>query len=132
MLLDTSGLLCLLHASEYQHQLAIAYYEAASTRITHNYVLAEFVALAAARGLPRAETLAFVADLQASPEVQVVFVDDALHGAALELLRDRLDKTWSLCDAVSFILMQHRSLTEALTTDHHFEQAGFVRLLDSA
>jgi len=45
------------------------------------------------------------------------------------MLLDRLDKTYSLCDAVSFVLMRERELTEALTTDRHFEQEGFVRLL---
>ncbi len=40
-----------------------------------------------------------------------------------------MDKTYSLCDAVSFVLMRLEGITEALTTDHHFEQEGFVRLL---
>jgi len=43
--------------------------------------------------------------------------------------RQRLDKTYSLCDAVSFVLMRQYGYTEALTTDHHFEQEGFHRLL---
>ena len=59
----------------------------------------------------------------------MVYVDEELHRAAVDLLSRRLDKTYSLCDAVSFILMERRGLREALTTDHHFEQAGFVRLL---
>jgi uncharacterized protein len=41
----------------------------------------------------------------------------------------RPDKSYSLCDAVSFVLMHQRGLVEALTTDRHFEQAGFIRLL---
>jgi predicted nucleic acid-binding protein len=41
----------------------------------------------------------------------------------------RLDKDYSLCDAVSFLLMRARGLTDALTTDKHFEQEGFRRLL---
>jgi predicted nucleic acid-binding protein len=45
------------------------------------------------------------------------------------LLPRRLDKEWSLCDAVSILVMQARHITEALSTDHHFEQVGFVRLL---
>jgi predicted nucleic acid-binding protein len=64
-----------------------------------------------------------------APEVTVVYVEEFLHREALALLRERPDKDWSLCDAVSFILMQQYRITEALTTDHHFEQAGFVRLL---
>jgi predicted nucleic acid-binding protein len=32
-------------------------------------------------------------------------------------------------DCTSFDLMQERAVTEALSADHHFEQAGFVALL---
>jgi predicted nucleic acid-binding protein len=41
----------------------------------------------------------------------------------------RQDKSYSLWDAVSFVLMCQRGVTEALTTDRHFEQEGFVKLL---
>ncbi len=71
----------------------------------------------------------FIQDLVDSPLVEVVWVGEALHTTAFALLQDRLDKTYSLCDAVSFVLMRERELTEALTTDRHFEQEGFVRLL---
>jgi len=47
----------------------------------------------------------------------------------MALLLARQDKTYSLCDAVSFVLMRRRHLTEAWTTDRHFEQEGFQRLL---
>lgn len=60
----------------------------------------------------------------------MVWVTPALHRAALALLRRRLDKTYSLCDAVSFILMDEYRLDEALTTDHHFRQEGFRALLE--
>ncbi len=69
MLLDTSGLLCLHHAAELQHEAATVFFDSAPTKFTHSYVLAELVALAGVRGLPRAATLAFIADLQDSPEV---------------------------------------------------------------
>jgi hypothetical protein len=45
------------------------------------------------------------------------------------LYRQRADKDWSLTDCISFVVMRQRGLTEALTGDHHFEQAGFVALL---
>ncbi len=54
--------------------------------------------------------------------------DKDLHTKAVELLKERYDKSYSLCDAVSFVLMRERSITEALTTDRHFEQEGFNRL----
>ena len=129
MFLDTSGLLCYHHADEPRSAEAQVLFEAAGPKLTHGYVLAEFVALAAARGLPRRQTLAFVTALLEHPEVEVVWIDEALHRQGMGLLETRPHKRYSLCDAISFVLMRRRSLNEALTTDHHFEQEGFRRLL---
>ena len=48
---------------------------------------------------------------------------------AMALFRDRPDKGWSLTDCFSFLVMQREGLTDALTADRHFEQAGFRVLL---
>jgi predicted nucleic acid-binding protein len=125
MFLDTSGLMCVHNRAESEHQDASLFFGAATTRVTHNYVLAEFVALAQARGLARSPALVFIAGIQTNPQIEVVWVDQMLHDSAMALLQAQLDKTYSLCDAVSFILKRQRGLIEALTTDHHFEQAGF-------
>jgi predicted nucleic acid-binding protein len=85
--------------------------------------------LALVRGLPRRETIAFTTALLDHPQVEVVLVDEPLHRDAMHLLEIRIDKRYSLCDAVSFLLMRQRQMTDALTTDHHFEQEGLVRLL---
>jgi predicted nucleic acid-binding protein len=133
VLLDTSGLLCYLHQNESQHQEAVQLLNNASQRsLTHSYVLAELVALALIRRFPRSAVLAFVMDLLDNLDVETVWVDEQLHREAMKLLIDRQDKTYSLCDAVSFVLMRQRGMTEALTTDRHFEQEGFVRLLQPA
>jgi predicted nucleic acid-binding protein len=129
MLLDTSGLFSFHHSAAPRHADAVRLVPAATSLLTHSYILAEFVALSEARRLPREPALEFVADLQDNPAVEAIYVDEARHRAALAFLRQRLDKAWSLCDAVSFLLMVDRGEREALTTDHHFEQAGFVRLL---
>jgi len=130
MLVDTSGLFCCHHAGERQHADAVRLFRSASLRLTHSYILAEFIPLCRARGLNIADALAFAADLLDNPHVEIVWVDEDLHRAALAFLQQRLDKAYSLCDAVSFVLMRARGLTEALTTDRHFDQEGFVRLLE--
>lgn len=131
MLLDTSGLFCYFHRDEAAHGDAVRLFDAATVRATHNYVLAEFLALCRVRQVNPAGAIAFAAELLDNPEVEVIWIDEILHRAALHLLEARLDKSYSLCDAVSFILMRERGFTDALTTDHHFEQEGFVRLLRS-
>ena len=68
---------------------------------------------------------------QLRTDADVVFVPctDELMSAGLELFGQRPDKNWSLTDCTSFVDMQRERLVEALTGDHHFEQAGFVALL---
>src|SRR5438132_14411910 len=122
MLLDTSGLLCLHHKAEPFHEKAQVAYKAASTRLIHSYILAELVTLAHARRIPRSAALSFLADLIDNPDIHTIWVDESLHRMAMALLSDRQDKTYSLCDAVSFVLMRQHSIDEALTTDRHFEQ----------
>ena len=55
--------------------------------------------------------------------------DDVRMDKALTLFEQRPDKEWSLCDCTSFVVMQELGITEALSTDHHFDQAGFTALL---
>jgi predicted nucleic acid-binding protein len=129
MLLDTSGLLCLHFSTEPLHTQTCIAYQKSTKRLTHNYIIAESIALANARRFPRTPVLDFVVDLLNNADIEIVWVDEPINQAAVELLILRQDKTYSLCDAVSFVLMRQRGICEALTTDRHFEQEGFVRLL---
>jgi len=132
VLLDTSGLLCYIHQNEPQHQEAVQFLSRTNKKfLTHSYVLAELIALALIRRFPRPAVLAFVMDLIDNPDIEVVWVDEQLHREAMKLLIERQDKTYSLCDAASFVLMRQRGMIEALTTDRHFEQEGFVKLLSA-
>jgi len=60
-----------------------------------------------------------------APLVEVVWVDEALHEAGLDLLLVRRKRLLSLVDAVSFVTMRRRGLAEAFAFDPHFEQEGF-------
>jgi predicted nucleic acid-binding protein len=129
MLLDTSGLFSYFDDRDHAHDAAMSLFAAAPALLTHSYVLAELVPLFQKRGVDRISSLAFHESLLRSPEVEIVWVTPEVHRTALTLLRSRRDKEYSLCDAVSFLLMRERGITDALTTDRHFEQEGFVRLL---
>ncbi|MEX2140553.1 MAG: PIN domain-containing protein [Pirellulales bacterium] len=52
-----------------------------------------------------------------------------LGNEALEWYSNRPDKEWGLTDCVSFVLMSQLGISEALTADRHFVQAGFRALL---
>jgi predicted nucleic acid-binding protein len=67
--------------------------------------------------------------LRSNPMAVVLGPDQRLYDKGVELYRARPDKDWSLTDCISFVVMQERKMTDALTGDHHFEQAGFRALL---
>lgn len=129
MFLDTSGLLSLYDFRDAFHQDAVREFRRADRLLTHNYVLAELVALANARSLPRRNLLLFIRSLLEHPLIEILWVDESFHRAGMDLLERRMDKGYSLCDAISFLQMQERGVVESLTTDRHFEQEGLVRLL---
>ncbi len=130
MFIDTSGWLCLYHKDEPEHREAVELYQNAAVRLTTSYVLAEFVPLAQVRGFPRAQNLEFTRRILDSAEIEIIWVDETLHRQAIALLWERADKTYSLCDAVSFVVMRRHGISESLTTDKHFGQEGFVKLLE--
>jgi predicted nucleic acid-binding protein len=79
--------------------------------------------------MPRAVTIRLMNELTNSANIEIVHIDTRAHKAAWKLLCGRPDKLWSLVDCASFVIMKDRGITDALTTDHHFEQAGFNILL---
>ena len=62
----------------------------------------------------------------------VLSLADPLLNQAVTLYANHQDKAWSLTDCISFVVMRERGIVEALTGDHHFEQAGFHCLLKTS
>ena len=65
----------------------------------------------------------------ADQRIEVVPFQPDLVDSAVQLYRTRPDKSWSLTDCLPFVVMERRQLTEALTTDRHFEQAGMKAIM---
>ena len=95
--------------------------------ITTRWVLAE-VANAMADSDIREETTAFLRDLEDDPQTTIIGGSDDLYHRGLALYAQRPDKTWSLTDCVSFVVMEEHGIRESLSEDRHFAQAGFVPL----
>jgi predicted nucleic acid-binding protein len=130
---DTSGWADTLARTSPDHAAMEAYYRqliATKRRlITTNYVMTELVALLTARSrLTRPQLLTLVNRIRGMPRLTIIHVDAMLDAAAWAPLEQYDDKDWSLVDAASFVVMRQRGIIEAFTTDHHFAQAGFVRV----
>ncbi len=130
MLIDTSGFFALYSKGDKNRDKATELFELSWRKVTTNYILAEYVAPGLVRGLSRKSVLAFSEGILLEEGIEIVWVNQEQHIQAVELLKERPDKNYSLCDAVSFVLMRERRINEALTTDKHFMQEGFVRLLE--
>ena len=67
--------------------------------------------------------------LASDRRVTIIPPESEVFEQGVELYEKRSDKQWSLTDCISFVVMRRHGLSEALTADHHFEQAGFTALL---
>ena len=127
--IDTSGWLCFFDTNQTQHRFVRSSIEHHIRQgghfVTTSGVFDELIPLLSTRTrASRRHILDCVVKAQNLPRLEVIHITAKVHHAAFELLQARLDKEWSWVDAASFIVMQSRGLTQALTTDHHFEQAG--------
>jgi predicted nucleic acid-binding protein len=126
---DTHFFIALLNARDKAHARA-AQIEAgpALKLITTRWVLAE-LADAMASPVHRTRAAMFLRLAKTNPHLTVLEASDALFEAGCDLYSKRPDKDWPLTDCISFVAMANEGLTEALTGDRHFEQAGFKALL---
>jgi hypothetical protein len=84
---------------------------------------------ALARTTARRLFVDLVLELRADTDLVIVSASEALWAGAFDSYRHRPDKNWSMIDCSSFVVMRERGVGDALTSDRHFEQAGFQMLL---
>lgn len=126
---DTSYYLALVNARDGMHPTVLALGDRYRGRVTTTeYVLIELGGLLARRHY-RAVFVRLIDRLQSDPRTVIIPSTSALFEKGLDLFSGRSDKDWSLTDCISFVVMRQHGLTEALTGDRHFEQAGFKALL---
>jgi len=92
--------------------------------IMTEWVLME-LADARSKSTVRQELVQFIRRIRTAPFIEIIPFDRPVYDRGFDLFAARPDKDWSLTDCISFAVMTQRGLTEALTADHHFEQAGF-------
>ena len=130
--LDTAYLIALTNSSDTFHikanQLAQQLIVRDARLVTTRAVLLE-VGNALAKQRCRELGIRLLNKIESSVPIEIVPLSDALYFKAFSLFQDRMDKEWGLVDCVSFNVMLERGITQALTSDKHFQQMGFQALL---
>lgn len=132
LFVDTSGFFAMVSKDDSWHPNAERVLRKARRGnrrlITTDYVLDETATLLKARGLGHL-TAEFFDRVFQSVACRVEWTDEEHFQATRAFFQNHDDQSWSFTDCASFCLMKSLRLTEALTSDRHFEQAGFVVLL---
>ncbi|CAD5919562.1 type II toxin-antitoxin system VapC family toxin [Planktothrix agardhii] len=129
---DTSAWIALLNIDDIWHekacQIRLKLLKQNYIFVTSQFILLE-VGDALCSPLARQNTADFIKNLGNIKSTRVISIREDLLDLGLALYESRQDKDWGLTDCISFVIMQRENITEAFTTDKHFEQAGFIRLL---
>lgn len=126
---DTSFYVAACNPRDTFHQAAVDFAQKfRGTLLTTEFVLLELGNWLSRTG-DRAVFVGLIERVKADLDSRVVPAEHSLFERGYALFAGRPDKNWSLTDCISFVVMQEEEITEALTADHHFAQAGFTILL---
>lgn len=126
---DSHFFLALASADDEAHERAVDWVRSArASAITTEWVLAE-VGNALSAPDNREVFLETLRSIRDQADFEIVAATTGGFERGVDLFARRPDKAWSLVDCISFVAMKDRGISDALTADRHFEQAGFVALL---
>jgi len=112
-------------------------YQREAVSLSHKYenssfIITDTVLLEIGNALARnfkKQAIQIIENFRSSVNVEIVHLNSDLFNRAFQYFKTRLDKTWTLVDCISFEVMKEKGITDVLTVDRHFEQAGFNRLM---
>lgn len=130
--LDTAYVYALVSPRDQWHTQALKWQQKiiAENRplLTTQFILAEIAdGLSAVKF--RRQAAQAIRTLETNSLVEIVPVSSELFAETLDFYEKRNDKSWGFTDCSSFVVMTQRGLTDALTVDDDFRQAGFRALL---
>jgi hypothetical protein len=126
---DTVFFIALLNLRDELHARVQAWVVHVTEKVVvSEYVLWEMVNFYS-KPVNRPKVHDLLARLRTADQYEIVPASPELFEAGLVLHAERPDKESSLTDCISFLIMQKRGITRALTFDLHFEQASFEALL---
>ena len=130
--LDTAFAIALSSSGDDLHRVALALadeLETSPTRIVTTRAVLMEIGNALSKQRYRPAAVELLLSLENDPKIEIVPVSGVLYAQAFKLFSERTDKEWGLVDCVSFVVMRERGITDALTSDDHFRQAGFNALM---
>jgi uncharacterized protein len=130
--LDTAYILALTNRRDQYHEQAS---RLVSEFASYSMVVTDAILLEVGNALARShrqEAVAVIEQFLTSEDVEVIHLTPELLREGLAWYKSHQDKTWSLVDCISFVVMRQVGVTAALTFDRHFKQAGFQVLMREA
>lgn len=129
---DTAAWIALINVDDVLHvparQIMNTLRQEKTLLVTTEFVLLE-VADALSAPKFRAKVVTFLNGLRRLAVLKIIPVSPSLFAEGWKLYSERPDKEWSLTDCTSFATMKQEQVSQAFTSDRHFEQAGFMKLL---
>ncbi len=130
--LDTAYVYALVNTRDEWHPQALQW-QARLAAARQPLVTTQLILVEIADGLAsirfRRQAVEIISALQSNAFVEILSMSADLLSEGLDLYRERNDKDWGMTDCVSFVAMRERRISDALTADEHFSQAGFRALL---
>lgn len=127
--IDTNFITALVNERDELHAKAL---ELSARFEGQKFLLTDAILLESGNALAkrfRSEAIDIINHFQNSADVEIVRLDPEIFEAGFNLFKQHKDKTWGLVDCISFVVMNERGVTDALTFDQHFIQAGFRALM---
>ncbi|MCI4352600.1 MAG: PIN domain-containing protein [Thermoplasmata archaeon] len=126
---DTSAWLALADSQDRDHSVAAEFQRRIARgefgkQVTTNYVIAETITIVRRR-LGLATAIKFSKAVRDGKEVGLFWIEPVHHHEAIDLMAAHTDKSWSVTDCSSFVIMRSLGIRDAFTFDGDFAQAGY-------
>ena len=130
---DTSAWIALINSSDNlaakAKQILVRLNQQQVILVTTEFILLE-VADALCKTHLRQKTYAYIHGIKQVPDIiKIIPLEQSLLEKGWGIYHQYSDKDWGLTDYISFVVMRQEGITEAFTSDRHFEQAGLTKLM---
>lgn len=129
--MDTSYVLALYDKKDKYHSKANELKK--SFNDSDKFVLSDAVILEIGNGLSepkfRNDVTSFITEIRSSTNFRILHLSKRILQGGLNIFSSYQDKYWGLVDCISFFIMKEQNISNALTADSHFKQAGFIAQL---